>query len=226
MGAYTFLSGFFPSSLVERAKQAGYDDDNILILQGDEVSLKTDHRQTYNNILSCIHNRDSRLPMEYARDLVASWLFEDFLIEMINESGMQAHSNGADKQRKILPGSKVLAKSDIIVSYGGKEKQLELMNDYKGYWQKYGRIDLRDDKYLELVKTTSLFLGISLANSGSLHNYILLDFSQEIPATYIPSHRPYGGKPAYSIQVTKDLLIPFTFSKFDQIVDAIKRTFI
>ena len=99
------------------------------------------------------------------------------------------------------------------------------MNDYTGYWQKNGKIDLRDDKYRKLVQTASLFLGISLATPGTQHSYILLDFSQEIPATYIPSHRPYGDKPAYSIQVARDLLIPFTFQDFDHIVAAIQATF-
>lgn len=50
MGAYTYLNKFFPGGLAERAKQAHYDEDNILILQGDEVSLKTNYRQTYDNI--------------------------------------------------------------------------------------------------------------------------------------------------------------------------------
>ena len=225
MGAYTFLNGFFPEDLVERARQAGYSDDNILILQDNEDSLKEYYPDTYDNILSCIYNRDSRSPMEYARDLVASWLFEDFVLDEINASGMHAKLNGADRQRKVLPVSKVSSNSDIVVSYDGKKKQLELMNDYTGYWQKNGKIDLRDDKYRKLVQTASLFLGISLATPGTQHNYILLEFSKEISANPISSHRAYGGKPAYSIQVARDLLIPFTFQDFDHIVAAIQATF-
>lgn len=218
MGAYTYLNQFFPGGLVERAKQACYDKDNILILQGDEAALRTNYPQTYGNILSCKHQRDGRSPMEYARDLVASWLFEDFIIEKINESGMQTDAAGADKQRKILPGSKVSAASDFIVSYNGKKKQLELVNDYTGYWQEKGKMELRDDKYLKLANAGSLLLGVSLTN----YSYFLLDFSKKISADYIKSHYPYGGKPAYSIPLGKNLLIPFTFSEFERVVDAIK----
>lgn len=91
------------------------------------------------------------------------------------------------------------------------------MNDYTGYWQKKGKMELRDDKYLKLAKAGSLLLGVSLTN----YSYFLLD-TKKISAEYIPSHYPYGGKPAYSIPVGNNLLVPFTFSEFDRVVDAIK----
>ena len=71
------------------------------------------------------------------------------------------------------------------------------MCDYTGYWERTGRIDLRDSKYQKLCNTRSLFLGISTPTTS----YILLDFGGNVPANYIPSHRPYGGKPAYSVPV-------------------------
>lgn len=206
MGAFTGSQSFFKYPLVEVARRLGYDQDNLLILQGDIDTLSNMYPETYRNILSCQHHRDNRTPLAYAQDLVASWLVEDSFLEVLNSNGLYAELDGADQNRKILATAKTSASSDFIVSYNGNSRKLELMNDYTGYWARTGLLDLRDSKYQRLSAEQSLFLAVSTTTK----DFALFDFSEEIRAHYIPSHRPYGGKPAYELSITNDMMFQTT----------------
>ena len=130
--------------------------------------------------------------------------------------GLQITGAGADKERKILAHKQVSAGSDCLVSWRGRRVLLELMSDYTGYWTKYGQMDLRDDKYNKLVRSNSLFLGISTKDQ----KFIFLDFSTNVPATFIPSHRPYGYKPAYQVKVNRSSLLPFNIECLVELIKA------
>ena len=97
--------------------------------------------------MSYRHNRDNRTPIEYGQDLVASWIYEDSLMAELKKCGLEIECASADKNREILTTAKVSAASDFRVGAGGSYRKLEIMNEYKGYWSKYRRIDLRDDKF-------------------------------------------------------------------------------
>lgn len=206
MGAFVGAQEFFKFPIVEVATRLGYSQDNLLILKGDIQSLQRSFPETYNNIMSCRHHRDARTPLEYAQDLVASWLVEDSFLEVLNSDNLRAVLDGADHDRKILANVKTSASSDFIVSYNGKSRKLELMNDYKGHWKRTGQLDLRDSKYRSLTEERSLFLAVSITTK----DFALFDFEKEINAKYIPSHYPYGGKPAYEIKITGEMMKPAT----------------
>ena len=143
--------------------------------------------------------------MEYAQDLVASWLFEDSLIYALNTAGLMVEHAGADKNRKILSGTNVSASSDATILVKGKRVPMEIMCDYTGYWTRTKKIDLRDSKYQKLKNSNSLFLGFSTTDN----KVVLLDFSSNISATFIPSHFAYGGKPAYASSLSPRDLCDF-----------------
>lgn len=205
MGAYTQYSKMFRNGIIAKAEELGYSDANICILKGDINALEANHPGTYANLISCRHNRDSRTPIEYGRDLVASWIFEDTLVQKLAESGLTSSLAGADRNREVLATTKVSASSDCRISDAGKSRFLEIMSDYTGWWERTGHIDLRDSKYKKLQAEDALFLGVCTTSN----KFILLDFTTDLGATYIPAHIPYGGKPAYSIPVKKDSLKPF-----------------
>lgn len=214
MGAYKNMLGLYPD-LVEKARSYGYPESSICILSGDESRLKSEYPDTFNNLNSCKHNRDSRTAMEYGQDLVASWLFEDYLMESLQAAGMTIEGAGADKNREVLPTTRVSAASDCMVSFNGKQRLLELMSDYTGYWARYGKMELRDSKYTKMKNSNSLFLGVSTTDN----KYILLDMGGEFEAKYIPSYFLYGGKPAYSVKLPKQSMRDLDFSS---LVDDIK----
>mgnify|MGYP007069843879 CR=1 FL=1 len=214
MGAFSKLPDFFGRSLVAVAKEHNYSEANILILEGKLDELKASFPGVYYNLTTCSHHRDRRTPLEYAQDLVASWLFEDYVCEGLNINGLRIRKAGADSNRAILANSRVSSSSDTIVSCeGAVERKLEIMTDYGSYWSRYGCIDLRDGKYQGLCNSASLFLGFSTDDK----KYILMDFSKAVNEKYIPSHYPYGGKPAYQIPCD-GLLFDFTFDKVSKTI--------
>lgn len=202
------MTGQFPD-LVDMARRLGYPKSSICILSGDETQLVSVFPDTYKNLLSCIHNRDKRTSMQYGQDLVASWLFEDMLMGELQESGISISKAGADRNREILSNARVSSSSDCLVSYNGRERLLELMSDYSGYWAKYHKLELRDSKFTKMQESKSLFLGISTEDK----KFILLDMSERFDFTFIPSYFLYGGKPAYSIKLPKNLMEDLDFSK-------------
>lgn len=208
MGAYRHMSSLYPD-LVGKARGYGYPESSVCILGGDEQEFQQNYPDTYNNLLSCRHNRDMRTPFEYGKDLVASWLFEDFLMERLSDAGLEVSGAGADRNREILPHTRVSSSSDCLVSSNGKQRLLELMSDYNGYWSRYGRIDLRDSKFLQMQNSKSLFLGISTKDN----KYILLDMSGDFEFEFIPAHKPYGWKPAYSIRLSENSMRLLDFSR-------------
>lgn len=208
MKTFDSLQNFFKIPLHQAAQMLGYDISNIYILTDNEEALRKNCPQIYKNLLSCEHNKDSRTPMEYARDIVASWIFEDSIIHSLKQCGLDICHAGADKARIILPNSKVSSRSDAKVFTAGIETKLEIMCDYGGFWSRYGVLHLRDDKFLGLSRENALLLGFDTAN----RQYLFIDFSKPVKAKFIKSHRPYGGKPAYEISVRPDYpLMPLYF---------------
>lgn len=218
MGAFADLPKFLGKSLVEIAKELNYSEANILVLQDDRSQLAEKYPLVLNNIDSCTHHRDNRTPMQYAQDLVASWIFEDYLVKILSDAGLTIGLAGADKNRQILSGAKVSAASDTVVTYNGKQRLLEIMTDYSGYWKRSGKLHLRDSKYNKMEKSNSLFIGFSTVDK----KYLFIDFTNEVEAKYIPSHYPYGYKPAYEISLKDNGLKDFTA---ESIIKDIKEAF-
>ncbi len=217
MGAFANLGSFFGENLVTIAKKCGYHQSNILILESKIEQLQNEYPNVYKALNSCTHHRDSRTPLQYAQDLVASWLFEDYILQLCSENGLDIEGDGADKNREILSSAKVSASSDSLVTLNGKSRPMEIMTDYGGYWSRTGLLDLRDSKYMKLENSRSLFLGFSTKDN----KYLLIDFSEPVPSKYIRSHFPYGGKPAYQISC-KGLLQKFDINK---VISEIKSKF-
>ena len=213
MSAFSGVTLYFNKkdmSLPEAARQFHYSQANVLILECKEDELKTQFPQVYENLKSCNHHRDGRTPFVYGQDLVASWLFEDDFLAAINKSSVfHVSLDGADRNREILPNVRTSAASDYkIILPSGKERKLELMCDYTGFWAKTGRLHLRDAKYENMVSSKSLFVAVSVTTTET--KFTLYDFSQEIPSTFIRSHRPYGGKPAREISIRASDMKPYT----------------
>lgn len=218
---YTMLENFFEEPIITIAKNFNYSEDNILILENKEKELEKLYPDTYSNLLSCKHNRDNRTLMQYAQDLVCSWIFEDYLMSELKNKGLKITLSGEDRNRKILKSSKVSSNSDYLVSVKDKLIYIELANDYTGYWQNENQCDLRDDKFLHIQKGVeganySFLLGIDFKNVC----YFLVDVNNdENNITYIPYHYAYH-KPAYSINLKNISLKPFTIDNiYNAIID-------
>lgn len=217
MGAYEGLSNYLDRPLCDYARSLGYDESNILILKGEIDNLKNNYSNIYQNLLSCRHHSDRRTPLEYGQDLVASWVFEDLFIQEMRSNKLNIQLAEADRTRLILSNQRTSADSDYLIrTNGGNEITMELVNDYTDFWFRTHKLHLRDNKYLRLQQNHSLLLAIAL--SPHAHKFTLFDFRQDIPAKWIPSHFPYGGKPAYELSVADGSLYDFSFSKVKETI--------
>lgn len=210
---YEILEIFFDETMINIAKQMGYSEENIIILENDEEKLKSDYKDVYDNLKSCRHNRDGRTEIEYAPDLICSWIFEDYLIYNLKLSGLNVKLSGVDFERKILRSSSVSSKSDLIIRGPKNNIYIEVANDYKGYWAKNKKVDLRDDKYLHIKNLAyennkSFLLGIDFCNK----KFFLFDVNNNEDVKYEPFHYAYR-KPAYSINLKNVEYYDFSFEK-------------
>lgn len=218
MGSYKSLSKKF---LIKKAIEFGYDEDNILVLENREEDLKRLFPQTYRNIVDCAgHKADGRSAFEFAQDIVASWVIEDYIRTSISkESDLVIVSNGVDQDRKILPNKRVNGTSDFEVMLKGMPEtktKVELVCNYDNYWERNKKCDLRDFKYQKLQKEKALMLGIMFKGQSK---FILVDFANPPEAEYVEHHIHYGNKGVYSMSLQDE---EFLVSKIQRFVDKIK----
>lgn len=231
MGAYTGVKNLFKENLINIALILKYSEDNICILKGDLETLKSKFPETYSNLISCAMHKDNRDIIEYGRDLIASWIMEDFIFLSFKAKGYKIKLHGADKKRKVLPSSKTKTDSDfeLIIEdedmYSPLDFKIELMCDYTGYWERTKKVDLRNNKFVKMCKERVIFLGISVPlyneynredkreNKDDFLKYFLIDFCYKTPiATHIEHYKPYGGKSIYQIDLEE---MPVKFEKFN-----------
>lgn len=204
-GAFAGVSEFFSNlpesmTIVECAEKFKYSGDNMMILRGYEELLKIKYPKTYKNMYSCRHNQDKRTALEYAQDIVAAWLMEDYFkytfISAIKDMGINAKltMSGVDKERKLLPESKIARGTDYHFTYNGVSVPVEFVCDYTNHYQRRHNLDLRDTKYLNLKEEGVILLGISTLSN----EYILVDFSKEQHAIFQPNPA-WGDKNAYRV---------------------------
>ncbi|MCT7561970.1 hypothetical protein [Aliarcobacter butzleri] len=202
---YQALEKLYKIPLVDMATKLNYHKSNIYILKDKFDLLKKDFPEIYNDLLTCIHQKDNRTYQEYAKDLISSWIFEDTLLKYLSNSKLEVVLSGSDKNRIILKNAKVETTADYLIKKQNKQRYIELINSYTPYWANTKRIELRDNKYLKMKEKNVLLLCIDIySNIFYIINIAILENIR-----FIEYHKAYG-KPAYSIDI-KDL-IPYELS--------------
>lgn len=210
---YDSLTKFFEKPLEILAKEYGYSEENLLILKDEKESLKKQFPGTWNNISSCLHNADERGVWEYAKDLVSSWVFEDYILKLFEKNGLLAKLSGGDRTRKILPNTRISSSSDFSIEcpeVNGTKRKVELINSYTSYWKEKNKLDLRDNKYSRLKREESIILGIDFY----YRDFFLIDLRREYEVDFIKEHKPFGGKAAYAVNIKNIGTYPFKENVF------------
>jgi len=202
---YNGLSNLFNKDLADVAKDYNYSQSNIYILENNFEKLQVKYSDVWKSLQSCKHQRDKRTIEEYAKDLVSSWVYEDTILIYLKDN-FEIELYGADRERNVLPSSKVSTDSDFCIKKNDELINVELVNSYTNYWKAYQRIDLRDNKFETLKKKQTLLICIDIFNKEFY--FVDLKKSNE-NIKYIPYHEPYG-KPAY--QILLDNTNVFSFS--------------
>jgi hypothetical protein len=168
--------------LVDFAKQLGFSLRDFVLFYKDQKFKDTnlDKAVLFSNLLLDrltkdeasylssklnLPHKDNRTPIEYGKELVISWLIEDIVSKYLILS-----ANGADAERDFLNESEIKYASDFLIN----GRHLELYVSWTTYWTSVGKIDLRLDKYLNLLENRALLLGISILDK----KFFLMDFSK------------------------------------------------
>jgi len=191
-----FVKENFQTDLANFIRSRGWKEDADLCVNIVSDNLTADDVSYIQEKLGRLrHLRNSRSPLEYALDLMLGWAIEDGILEVLLSQEFSCQLSSADREREFLTRPK--ASSDITVDVApGKKVLLEVVKDFEGYWAKNKKIDLRDAKYNRLKKEKGILLGLDFNNK----KFFVLP-TEKAKATYISSHAPYGGKPAYSISL-------------------------
>ena len=206
--------------LAKFAKDLGYSDENILIIEGKEVDLFEQYPLTKQHLISCSHNRDWRSLFQYAEDLVYSWLMEDYLYYNLKKTINIKH-DGGDKERIIIPSISITNASDFKIDIDGLDNRsvaLEITNDYTGLFADRKICNFRDNKFLKLKNNSltqkTLILGIDIINK----KFFVIDVEKFKDYRKIESHKPFGGKPAYELSLNNVTIHEFNIDNVSKVI--------
>lgn len=130
------------------------------------------------------------------------------MVEKFNQLGYQLTLSGKDKNRKILPNTKVGSNSDTIFNYNGKNINLEIITDFGLYWEKHKVLDLRDDKFNKMLSENAVLLAVSIIDK----KFSLIPINETLSIKKIQHHKPYGYKPATQIDLQNVIFYQFNVS--------------
>jgi hypothetical protein len=138
------------------------------------------------------HQYDKRTPFGYCCDLIFGWLAEDTIRTVISSKNIKIVLNGSDNERDFLTFKELTTDPDMVIGEGENKRLLEIYCDWKDFWNENNKADLRDNKYVRLVKENALLFGVSpISKLG-----FLLDMSTEshgfAPSTIYTWNRKKG----------------------------------
>ena len=196
---YQSISNFLGNNLIPFATEYGYSQDNIYILQGNENALRTEYPQTYSNLQSCKHQRDTRSIMDYGRDIVSSWILEDYWAKTLSNEDFTVTLTGADRERRILANTEVGSQDDFIIEYADNRPSIsmELVNDHGTFWANKKKMHLRDEKYTSMLNARSYVFAIALPTK----TFAIFNIDDITSVRHIARHEPFGGKAAKELDI-------------------------
>lgn len=208
------IENILEESLLNIAKKFNYHESNLIILENNLELLKEKHNDIYNNLLSCRQQRDTRSELTYAKDLIANWILEDILLNKLIENGFELNLAGNDKDRIILSNNKISTTPDYELNKNDNIYKIELICSFTNYWEKYKKIDFRNDKFLKSKEKKAIILCLDFFNN----KFFILDLrlNKKLNIKYIENHFVYK-KPVYSIIL--DNKINFFDLKFSNIIN-------
>lgn len=190
-----FVKENFETDLLEFIIANKWEENTDLCVNIINNSLSVKQLNYVNEELNLTHLRDRRTPPEYACDLILGWVVEDGVLKILSDLlGLRCTLDSADKNRKFIKRPTATADIKIYVN-DQKSISLELVKDYTGYWLKNKRIELRDNKYLNLKEENGVLLGLEFTE----RKFFILEI-KDTSAKYIDFHFPFH-KPAYSLNL-------------------------
>lgn len=141
-------------------------------------------------------NKDSRSTLEFGKELMTSWLWEEAVAIKL---GLHTNPDACDSGRELLR-SGINSQPDMLTTDG---KAVEIVVDHTGFITKSGHLDLRGKKLQALIKANAMIV-VAFPDGTT----IMLDPSK-CKVEHLPMH-PVWNKPASRITIwdakAKDLV--------------------
>lgn len=158
------------------------------------------NEEDYNKLLSCEYAREGRSPHEYGIDMAYAWAGEkngQVMLKRIFD--IDSFRSGSDAGFNFSYNKNITTNSDLIGILNGNQVNIEVVEDHWGFWKKSGKMHLRDSKFKNLKKSSRKTFIFAIDYVNKTVALILVDNS--LNSTHVPSHFPYGGKPAEEIKL-------------------------
>ena len=164
--------------------------DESLPKHGQQLAIKNDkelmmlYLKFSKDENSNIRKGANRSWTEYFKQLIAGWIEEDLFILMLNGNGIEAKRNGIDSKRVIDLGCRVTQSPDLVVSVGGKERRVELTNEYNDFLERQGFIEKRSPAVFKMWEEGAIWL----YRDRMFKKYVLVDFANESTTVHLRHH--------------------------------------
>ena len=200
---YNVLKNFLKQDPVDYAIKNTFSNDCIKLLKGHDILSR--------EIESCKYGADRRDVNKFALEVVRIWEQENFIRDKLNTiPNVFAYLEGVDYQREFLFQKDVKTTPDFRIrvyydEFNHEDFLNDLVSDYGRFWQSKHHGHLRDNKLpklVELSKSENVFVMACDADERAI-GFVEINpgMEAELDDRYVKSHPPFGGKPAYIIDI-------------------------
>lgn len=151
-------------TLYEVADTYGYSEVNKAILLATDIDDLIQYRDLISKALSLEHNKDNRSTLEFLKEMVANWLIEDYIKQLLENAGFIVNRDGSDCNREFQYNGEIKANPDFILTKDGITRNVELQVSYTTYWNGVEEVFLRDNKFEHLYERGDILLLVDFSN--------------------------------------------------------------
>lgn len=151
-------------TLYEVADTFGYSEVNKAILLATDIDDLIQYRDLISKALSLEHNKDNRTTLEFLKEMVANWLIEDYIKQLLEYAGFTVNRDGSDCNREFQYNGEIRTNSDFILTKDGITRNVELQVSFTDYWNRVGEVFLRDNKFEHLYSRGDILLLVDFNN--------------------------------------------------------------
>ena len=205
MGAYEGLSKYFANGVLHKAHELGYGEFLISILKGDEEILEQKYNSVWNELKKCKYHIEDKTPIDFGRDMISTWMFEDCVIGTLKKSGLDITYGKDYVNRKKFTTRPDTLNNSVFINTPTQTFSLIIRSDYTGAWTKTGTLVLRESQYKKLKNKNMILLGLSTIDD----KLIILNHTSLSKIRHIESYEPYNNKSVYEIDIPESSICEF-----------------
>jgi hypothetical protein len=190
------INSFIGVDAIKWAKELGYTDEQIIALEGDTIKFQTKYKATYDWMMkNSQHNMDKRDPVETSQNIVMSWIVADYIELVMQSNGIDIKKSPLSNARNLVAKPKNAPTFSATLKSG--IRNVYMVVDYTGFWERNGKITFRDDKYKHIAENNGIVLAVDIKNK----KVAVFNIKNNAYVYSTLSDHHLGGKPSNAIDV-------------------------